>query len=122
MKKNRKTYTFFQKASSVFLMLSLLWLTVSAPFIITAQLELAKQQKMLSINCCETGTGDETTDCGSNNIEEKVPSSTLSEEYIHEYHIMHCFVNEVSLYHKQENADDYIAFHGEMLVPPPNAA
>jgi hypothetical protein len=120
MKKNKKTYTFFQKATSVFLMLALLWLTVSTPFIITAQQELAKQLKALSIDASETGSGDETTDSGNNNIEEKVPTaSNLSEEYLH---ITHCFGIEISLYHKQQNADDYIAFHGELLVPPPNAA
>jgi hypothetical protein len=123
MKKNQKTYSIFQKASSIFMMLTLLWLTVSTPFVITAQEQLVKQQKALSINSSETGCGDETTDSGNNNIEEKVPTTnTFSEEYLHEYHITHCFVTEVSLYHKQENADDYIAFHGELLVPPPNAA
>ncbi len=103
-------------------MLTLLWLTVSTPFIVAAQQELAKQQKGISINSSETCNGDETNNSSNNNIEEKVPNTTLSEEYIHEHHITHCFVIKISLYHKQENADDYIAFHGEMLVPPPNAA
>ena len=104
-------------------MLTLLWLTVSTPFIITAQQELAKQQKAFSLSSSETNSGDESNDSGSNNIEEKVPTTNnFSEEYLHEHHITHCFLIEVSLYHKQENADDYIAFHGELLVPPPNAA
>ncbi len=73
MKKNRNTYTFIQKASSVFLMLTLLWLTVSTPFVVAAQQELAKQQKGISIDSSETCNGDETNNSGNNNIEEKVP-------------------------------------------------
>jgi hypothetical protein len=124
MKKNRKTYTFLQKASSIFLMMVLLWLTISTPFVAACQQELAKQQKTLSIDHPLSDCGDETCDDNaSNNIEEKVPSTTnLAEEFLHEHHIAHHFFSIVSLYHTLENADAYTAFHGELLVPPPNAA
>jgi len=129
MNKRKKKYTVFQKATAVFLMLTLLWLTVSTPFVAIAQQELAKQQKTLSVADtakaadCEDCNGDEEGEGGNNNIEEKVPGSTnLSEEFLHDHHITHHFFTVVSLYHKLENAASYIAVHGELLVPPPNAA
>lgn len=122
MNKNRKTYTIFQKASSIFLMLTLLWLTISTPFVIAAQQELAKQQKASAIEL-PVNDGEDEAGSGSNNIEEKVPGgNTFSEEFLHEHHSAHYFFSLISLYHKLENADTYIAFHGELLVPPPNAA
>lgn len=123
MKKNKKTYTIFQKASSIFLMLTLLWLTVSTPFVIACQQELAKQQKSQAADLPVSDSEDETTDSGSNTIEEKVPAgNNFSEEFLHEHQTTHYFFSITSLYHKLENADTYIAFHGELLVPPPNAA
>jgi hypothetical protein len=123
MRKNRKPYTIFQKANSIFLMLTLLWLTVSTPFVIASQQELAKQQKASSIELPVNDSDDEPDSGSNNNIEEKVPpGSNLSEEFLHEHHTIHHFFSEISLYHKLENSDTYTAFHGELLVPPPNAA
>lgn len=126
MNKRKKTYTIFQKGTSVFLMLTLLWLTVSTPFVFRAQQELAKQQKVLS--AADDPAKSDCEDCneedsGNNNIEEKVPGSiNLAEEFLHDHHITHHFFSVVSLYHKLENAGSYTAFHGELLVPPPNPA
>ncbi len=122
MKKKGKTYTFFQKASSIFLMLTLAWLTISAPFVAASQQQLTKQQKILSADCPVDAAEDETTDSGNNTIEEKVPCTAFAEEFLHEYHNTHYLSSETSRYHKLENADSYVAFHGELLVPPPNAA
>jgi hypothetical protein len=124
MKKNSKTYTIFQKVSSIFMMLTLLWLTISTPFVIASQQELAKQQKTLCADFDMSDGDDESTDSRSNNIEEKVPGSgnVLSEEFLHEHHSTYYFFSQISQYHKLENSDTYIAFHSELLVPPPNAA
>lgn len=130
MKKNRKPYSIFQKVSSIFLMLTLLWLTVSTPFIISSQEELSKSQR--GVNNCNGANNscplddcsDETNDGGANNnIEEKVPTTNnLTEEFLHEYHHIQHFISQRSQYHKLENSDTYTAFHGELLVPPPNVA
>lgn len=106
------------------MMLTLLWLTISTPFVIDSQQELAKQHNTLSTELPMNDGEDETADSGSNNIEEKVPGggNTFSEEFLHEHHSTHYFFSQVSQYHKLENSDTYIAFHGELLVPPPNAA
>lgn len=122
MQKKRKTYTILQKISSIFLMLTLAWLTISAPFVATAQQELAKQQKAFSASSPVSDSEDETTDTGSNAVEEKVSCNAFAEEFLHDHHLTHYLSSETSRYHKLENAGTYTAFHGELLVPPPNAA
>ncbi len=125
MRKNKKQYSVFQKTTSIFLMLTLFWLTISTPFVIAAQQEIAKQEKAQSAMLTSTDCDDENNEDGSNNsVEEKVPStSNLTEEYLHEHHTTHqTYSTVISLYHKLENAATYTAFHGELLVPPPNIA
>lgn len=124
MKKNKKSYTILQKASSVFLMLMLAWLTVSTPFIIATQQELAEQQKTISLTLPISDSDDDCSDSSGNNIEEKVPGSgnSLSEEYLHELHIGKDFGSKITLNYSLENAGTYIAFHGELHAPPPNVA
>jgi hypothetical protein len=119
MKERGKKYTFFQKISSVFLILTLCWLTVSAPFVAACQQQLAKQQKVM---CDPAGCEDEANESDAgNNIEEKVPGATnLAEEFLHHSHTEHHFISIISLHHKLEDAGSYTAFHGELLVPPPN--
>jgi hypothetical protein len=122
MKKNNKPYTIFQKASSIFLMLTLLWLTVSTPFIMSTQENFAKQHKTLM---AELPVGDDDgSDNASNNIEEKVPNSSnsLSEEFLHDHHAEDYSDTKIPQNHILENSGTYIAFHGELHAPPPNLA
>ena len=102
MKGKQKTYSIFQQVSAIFMVLALLWLTVSTPFVFASQQRLAEHKK-------------------ANTTEEKNPSSTsLSEEFLHDHYTADHFFSIASQYHKCENADTYNAFHGELLVPPPN--
>ena len=84
--------------------------------------ELAKEHRTeKSSSAPFTGSEEETTNPFGNNTEEKAPNSnSLSEEYLHNFLIISHSYTEISQYHKLENADAYIAFHGELLVPPPN--
>lgn len=119
----KKIYTISHKLSAVFMIVALLWLTVSTPFVLASQQELAKQQHSISDNQPPLSCTEEESNPFGNTTEEKAPSSnTFSEEYLHDHHITHYFILETSQYHKCENAGTYIAFHGELLVPPPNAA
>lgn len=124
MKKNRKIYSVSQLVSAVVMILALMWLTVSTPFVLASQQEQAKQHKMeKSTSTPVADNEEEATNPFGNNTEEKTPNTTsLSEEYLHTFHIISHFYTEVSQYHKHENSDVYVAFHGELLVPPPNAA
>lgn len=105
------------------MMVMLCWLTVSAPFIVASLQQLAQQQKMSAVEVPGTDSQEESGDSGSNNIEEKVPNDTsIAEEFLHDHHTTDCFFTIMSTFHKSENADAYQAFHGELLVPPPNSA
>lgn len=123
MKKRNKAYRVSQKVSAIFMILTLLWLTISTPFVFSFQQELAKHGKISCNQTADNCSDDESNPLGSN-TEEKVPSSnnSFSEEYLHDQYITHYFITADSEYHKCENASIYIAFHGELLVPPPNAA
>lgn len=124
MKRIKKPYSVFQLASAILMILALLWLTVSTPFVYANQQQLAKQMQL----------GDSTTDLGcneeeagnplGNTNEEKKPSgsNSFSEEYLHHHYAEDLFISPISQFHKNENASVYNAFHGEVHVPPPNMA
>ena len=123
MKRNRKIYSVFQLCSAAFMILALMWLTVSAPFVIASQQEVTKHKMEKAASSPMAGNEEETNNPFGSNTEEKAPNAnTFSEEYLHHFHITSHFYTEISQYHKHENSDTYIAFHGELLVPPPNAS
>lgn len=100
------------------MILALLWLTVSTPYIMTLQ-EAAIHE---NIENNQPLNGADENPMGTN-TEEKVPASnTFSEEYLHDHHLEKHFISEISEYNKCDNAGTYIAYHGELLVPPPDAA
>lgn len=119
MKGNRKKYNFFRSGSSIFMMVALLWLTISVPFVYASQQKIAAYSK--SINA---GANDEeSSNPFSNTTEEKTPStSSLSEEYLHDHPETGCFFSVILQSYKCEEHGTYNAFHGELLVPPPNVA
>jgi len=123
MNTNRKIYSLFQPASAIFMILALLWLTISFPFVYASQQELAKQDKTAnapSSHCNE----EEAANPLGNTTEEKAPGtgSSFSEEYLHANHAADHFFSIASLFYKCENSGIYNAFHGEVQVPPPNVA
>jgi hypothetical protein len=121
--KNKRTYTIFQLGSAVFMILALLWLTVSTPFVYASQQKQAQHDRSMNNGSPLTGNEEETSGCFGNSSEEKTPSSTsFSEEYLHDHHSSEHFFSIASRYHKCENADTYVAFHGDIHVPPPNVA
>lgn len=123
MNRIKSIYTNCNKAASIGMILALLWLTVSAPFVQAAQQALAAYE-LAADSSLPVGTGDEeNSNPFGSATEEKAPSSTnFSEEYLHDHHTGdHAFMITLQ-YNKQADARTYIAFHGELLVPPPNVA
>jgi hypothetical protein len=120
----KKTYSPFQLASSVFMMVALLWLTISLPVVYSSQQDLAKQNKMADVNSPVQSGEEEAANPFGNSTEEKTPgsSNSFSEEYLHDHHITEYFFIVASQFHTHFDADTYIAYHGELLVPPPNVA
>jgi hypothetical protein len=120
----KKTYSPFQLASSVFMMIALLWLTISLPVVYSSQQDLAKQNKMVDVNSPLQSSEEEAANPFGNSTEEKTPggNNSFSEEYLHNHHITEYFFVVASQFHSHFEADTYLAYHGELLVPPPNVA
>lgn len=120
MKRAKKIYNLVHLFSAVGMILALLWLTVSTPVVYAAQQELEKYNQLEKTDSFPETEEDSTNPFG-NNTEEKAPSGTnLSEEYLHDHHVQfHFFAGIVTPYGFAKD-DTYHAFHGELLVPPPN--
>jgi hypothetical protein len=120
MNSKKKSYSLFQNCSAVFMVLALLWLTISPAFVPVPP-DSTKKGKIENGKPANAANEEESSK--NPTTEEKVPgSNSFSEEYIHAHHETHYFFTLVSTFHKLENSDTYIAFHGELLVPPPNHA
>jgi hypothetical protein len=124
MKRVKKPYTVFHSVSAVLMMIALLWLTISAPFVFECQQKIAKQHNTVKAEIPLSCNEEESANPFGNSTEEKAPTSinSFSEEYLHDNHRSDYLFLMTSQFHKCENAGVYIAFHGELLVPPPNKA
>jgi hypothetical protein len=115
MKGGQHIFTVWHVCSSVFMVMALIWLTVSTPFVYQAQKIQKEIQK-------QTKPAQDNTNPFSNTTEEKNESSvnTLS-EYLHEPpSIENDFVILTRLY-KRYPSDMYCEHHPELLSPPPEA-
>jgi cytoskeletal protein RodZ len=123
MKRSHKTYRLAHLVSAAFMMLALLWLTVSVAFVFPTQQQLAKQDKVINAESSCT-TEDDSNNPFSNTTEEKSSSnsSSFSEEYLHNHHTSDDFISVATRIHNSRNCGTYNAFHGEVHVPPPNLA
>jgi hypothetical protein len=105
-------------ASSLLMLTMLTWLTVCLPFVNQSQ-KVSKAQT-------EQTDGSETESDGTNPLsntnEEKSESGTsLLAEYLHEVsQLEHNFITLTTFY-KCHPSDLYIAFHPELVIPPPEA-
>jgi hypothetical protein len=120
MKKTRAIYTLKHAFSAVFMITALLWLTVSSSFVFQSQLQLKKIQKERMADL--PPASPEKNNPLTNTTEEKAPSSvSVSEEYLH-----HTSDNEhpwfsIIRHHRDYSTSLYVAYHGELFCPPPNA-
>jgi cytoskeletal protein RodZ len=123
MKRTHKTHSLSQLVSAAFMILALLWLTVSVAFVFPTQQQLAKQDKQINAESSCTAE-DDANNPFSNTTEEKSSSNSnsFSEEYLHDPHTSDDFISVVARIHNSRNCGTYNAFHGEVHVPPPNIA
>ena len=121
MKVKKRAYNIFQLLSAIFMILALLWLTISAPFVVAGQQQMAKYEHAGDFGSPYSNSEEDAANPFGNNTEEKSPSSSsVSEEYLHDHHKSEYLISVILRHHKHVNADTYIAYHGELLVPPPN--
>lgn len=118
MKKN-STYRLTTKLSAIFMMCALIWLTISTPYVFSGQSIFASQTQDKQHSLPAT---DEESNPANNTTEEKKPGNiSLSEEYLHTHLRAGDNMSHAIQYCRYTNSGLYHAFHGEMLVPPPNA-
>ncbi len=102
------------------MIVTLLWLTVSTPFVYNNQQQVKKEaaQKQQS-----TDKSNDTSNPLSTTNEEKSESgiNTLS-EYLHDVHILEHFYTLLSTNFECHNNNLYLAFHPETISPPPDSA
>jgi len=124
MKNSAQPYSFFNHVSAIMMIVALSWLTISAPFVFEQQQKIAKQNTSSCANLPITGNEEEVPNPFNGSTEEKAPKSinTFSEEYLHDHHQSEYLFSIASKFHKCEDAGTYVAYHGELLVPPPNKA
>ncbi|MDF2379876.1 hypothetical protein JMG10_00250 [Nostoc ellipsosporum NOK] len=120
------------KASSILMLLALIWLTVSIPFVYQAKQEAGAAKVSVTLSGGESGDDGKPASSSSsdnnpfaNTTEEKPCGgvNTLTEEYLHAFHqdfTRHFSEVKVPAMHAHEAT--YEAFHGELLCPPPNQA
>ena len=115
-------YNFFHRISAIMMIVALSWLTISAPFVFEQQQKIEKQNTSAA-DLPIAGTEEEANPF-SGSTEEKAPKSlsTFSEEYLHDHHQSEYLFSIASQFHKGEDVSTYVAYHGELLVPPPNKA
>jgi hypothetical protein len=119
MKMKGKLHTGGRMVTSVFMMVTLLWLTISIPFVTASQQQIAKQNS-IATKSLGNATEEESNPLSNTSEEKSSSSNSISEEYLHDFHTLDQFILIASETYASHHADVYVAYHGELLVPPPN--
>lgn len=103
----------FRRFHSLLMMVLLLWLTVSMPFVYTVQQDAAVEQLNTDGNDVDPfpGAAEEKVETGGGGLS----------EYLHETHHGLVSLPVALLLYKPHPDDYYSAFHPELVSPPPEA-
>lgn len=116
MKETKSKYNLSQKIHACFMIIALLFLTVSAPLSLNSQTlnDISTQQS-------DSSSQEDNTNPFGNNTEEKVPSSNnLAEEYLHDSSDATTLSENDRSRFASHDVEIFIDYHHELLVPPPN--
>jgi hypothetical protein len=117
MNKRKNIFANKHLVSSVFMILALMWLTISLPFVYADQQHQKEIKQSLNLESAEeecnpfANTTEEKTEGGAN---------TLS-EYLHELHNGDHLSITLTKYFKCHPSDLYFAYDPELISPPPEA-
>ena len=112
--KRSKKYSALQIASSIIMMLALLWLTVCTPFVNKAY-EIKKEISQQHFQ----GQCEDNSNLFSNITEEKNPNSNTLSEYLHDTHHSEKLPIALNKSYKGHPTDLYFEYHPELISPPP---
>lgn len=117
VKKRKQFYTFRHIASSVLMLMLLTWLTVCLPFVNQSQ----KAEKAKTEQSNKESKSDNSNPLGNTNEEKSESGISLPSEYLHEVpQLGHHFITLTTCF-KGHPSDIYMAFHPELVIPPPEA-
>lgn len=104
-----------KKISAILMAFALVWLTISLPFVYRAM-----NQATYAVSGGQSGDQGAEEDLPLNATEEKSPvNNGAQEEYLHDSENDHA-LSSLFLTHTSKQVDrNYLAFHGELLSPPP---
>lgn len=107
--------------SCIVMILTLAWLTVSLPFVYSAQ-QTIKAELSVYVDTPSGDNEEENDNPLTNTTEEKTSNSisSVAEEYLHDTHSFEHSSDLLSKVYKVENTAPYNAFHGELISPPPD--
>ena len=117
MKATHKNRSYKPVASALLMLVALLWLTVSTPFVYACQQQVAAAAKKegaakaAQTNNPLSGTNEEKPESGTSNLS----------EYLHEIVLPGHVSQPQAKYEKCHSSNLYLAFHPELLCPPPNS-
>lgn len=113
MKTSRNTYSLACRASSLLMMLALVWLSVSMPFVYSGLKQMQHIAKMAE-------SPEETANPLSNTTEEKTEQGNGNvSEFLHaSQEIDHPYYDNRSML-KYHSCAEYSVFHPELVSPPP---
>ncbi len=117
MKNKKKKYSLKTIVAAVVFVLSLLWLTVSIPFVYAAKQQL---EASATIPSDDELPGSDNNGVFGNSSEEKAESGNSLSEYLHHIHDLSHPVTSLHTHNCSHEFSVYVAFHGELLCPPPN--
>jgi hypothetical protein len=119
MKPTNNIYSKGMRLQSVFMMLLLLLLTVSPALLVATT---HTHEDSCTISCSDAG--NPYNSASSSPVEESKESKSqnnpsVSEEFLHEHPHADNSAGNDKKSHKHEHTRIYIAYHGELPVPPP---
>jgi hypothetical protein len=117
MKHSKETYNPGNALAAILMVITLLWLTISTPFIYASE-----QQDVYGQTNNTNGETPESEDSPlGNTTEEKTETGiNILSEYLHHTDDLSHLASRPQQQNVTHDVAVYVAFHGETLCPPPN--
>lgn len=107
----------------IFMMMNIFWLTVSLPFIAESRISHPSSCKSAACEHYLDAQGEEAglPQTGASEEKGSEGSNSFNEEYLHHHEsVLYLSLKAGATTMHDLAQDAYCAFHGELLVPPPN--
>ena len=115
MKRSQKIFSTRDTCSVLFMIMALLWLTVSTPFVYNAQQDLKREIQ-------KQAKDSDNNNPFSNTTEEKNESNANAlSEYLHDHPSLENNFTVLTRLYKRYPSNIYCEHHPELISPPPEA-